>query len=154
MAARLWTALLMLAAVFAMHGVQCTAAADTAGTAGTTAHVGSVAMTALSPGHAHAAAAAASPDDPMLSQSAATGTEGTAGALAEAGHGSAPHDAAAHLWAVCLAVLAAALAGVLTALVPRSVRLTAPALGYVRARLRSPALPRPPDLSALCLLRI
>jgi hypothetical protein len=30
MAARLWTALLVLAAVFAMHGVQCTTAADSA----------------------------------------------------------------------------------------------------------------------------
>jgi hypothetical protein len=30
MASRLWTALLMLTAVFAMHGVQCTAAADSA----------------------------------------------------------------------------------------------------------------------------
>lgn len=33
MGARLWTALLMLAAVFAMHGVQCTAAADSPGSA-------------------------------------------------------------------------------------------------------------------------
>jgi hypothetical protein len=35
MAARLWTALLVLAAVFAMHGVQCTTAADGAGHAAT-----------------------------------------------------------------------------------------------------------------------
>ena len=28
MAARLWTALLLLAAVFTMHGLQCTSAAD------------------------------------------------------------------------------------------------------------------------------
>jgi hypothetical protein len=34
MAARLWTALLMLAAVFAMHGLQCTSAADGSHTAG------------------------------------------------------------------------------------------------------------------------
>jgi hypothetical protein len=35
MAARLWTALLVLAAVFAMHGVQCTTAADSAAHAAT-----------------------------------------------------------------------------------------------------------------------
>ena len=55
MAVRLRTALLMLAAVFAMHGVPCAAAADSGGSAGTTSHVGSVVMTELTPAHARSA---------------------------------------------------------------------------------------------------
>jgi hypothetical protein len=164
MAARLWTALLVLAAVFAMHGVQCTTAADSAAHAATPAgHAAdavSLAMTVLTPGHA-TATAGLTLADPIaavpIAGHADSGPATLAGApaMAAAGHGGAPHDAAAHLWTVCLAVLApAALAVLLALLGSRSVPLTAPALVYARARLRSLAPPRPPDLSALCLLRI
>jgi hypothetical protein len=164
MAARLWTALLVLAAVFAMHGVQCTTAADGAGhaaiPAGRAADAVSLAMTGLTPGHATATAGIALADPIAAVRHAGHGDSGpatpadAATVMAAAGHGGAPHDAAAHLWTVCLAVLAAALAVLLALLVPRSVQLTAPALVYARARLRSLAPPRPPDLAALCLLRI
>jgi hypothetical protein len=158
MAARLWTALLMLAAVFAVHGVQCTAAADGAGSAVTTAHVattahdGSVDMTAPTSGHARPAAGAASLDDPMPGR---TDAVAAGAALADAGHSGAPHDWAAHLWTACLAVLAVALAVLLALLVPRLVQLGPPALRGARTRARGWLTPpRPPDLSALCLLRI
>jgi hypothetical protein len=78
MAVRLWTALLMLAAVFSMRGVQCTAAADSADPAATTAHlataahVGSVATTPLIPGHARPAAGAAGLGDPAPAHTTAT----------------------------------------------------------------------------------
>jgi hypothetical protein len=173
MAARLWTALLVLAAVFAMHGVQCTTAAGGAGHAATPAgHAATsaghaadsvfLAMTALT-GHGQATATAGIGLADPISAARLVGhgdsvpaapVAGAAVVMAAAGHGGAPHDAAGHLWTVCLAVLAAALAVLLASLVPRSVRLTPPALGCVRARLPSLAPPRPPDLSALCLLRI
>jgi hypothetical protein len=160
MAARLWTALLMLTAVFAMHGVQCTAAADGAGSAATTAHVattahaGSVAMTELTPGHARPAAEAASFDDPMPAH-AATATVAAVAAPVDAGHGGVPHDWAAHLWTACLAVLAVALAVLFALLVPRLVQQGRPGPRNARTRARGWLTPpRPPDLSALCLLRI
>jgi hypothetical protein len=87
MAVRLWTALLMLAAVFALHGVQC--AAD----------VGSVAMTALIPRPAHVTTGVAGLDDPMPAHT--TATADVAAAAAPAGHGGAPHDWAARLWTAC-----------------------------------------------------
>jgi hypothetical protein len=161
MAARLWTALLMLAAVFAMHGMQCTAAADSAGSAATTAHVtttahvGSVAMTALTPGHARPAPGAVSFDDPTPAHTTATAIVAAVPALVDAGHSGAPHDWAAHLWTACLAVLAVALAVLLALLVPRLVQMGPPVLRNARTRARGWLTPpRPPDLSALCLLRI
>ena len=166
MAARLWTALLVLAAVFALHGLQCTTAAGGPGHAAT--HAGhapdafSLAMTALTAGSPDAMVTAGiALADPIgavtIAGSAASGpaTPGAAAtAMAAVGQGGLPHDGVAHLWTVCLAVLAAALAVLLAVLDPRSVQLTTPALGYARARLRSVGPPRPPDLFALCLLRI
>jgi uncharacterized protein DUF6153 len=157
MAARLWTALLLLTAVFAMHGVQCTSAADGAGSAATTAHVattahaGSVAMPARTAGQARTAAGAASFDDPMPAHPA---TAAAVAAPVDAGHGGAPHDYAAHLWTACLAVLAVALAVLLALLVPRLVQMGPPAPRKVTRARRRVIPPRPPDLSALCLLRI
>jgi hypothetical protein len=149
--------LLLLAAVFAMHGAQCTAAADGAASTSTPA-TAAVGATVLSPDHSHLAAAAFTAlADPMGGAHPAgiahVGPSGTAVAGAPAGHSGAPHDAAGHLWTVCLAVLAAGLAVLHAVLTPRLTRLTSPAVTRVRARLRSLA-PRPPDLSALCLLRI
>ncbi len=159
MAARLWTALLMLTAVFAMHGVQCTSAADGAGSATTTAHVatrahtGPVAMTALTAGQTRTVPEAASFDDPTPAH-AATATVAAVAALVDAGHSGAPHDWAAHLWTACLAVLAVALAVLLALLVPRLVQMGPPAPRKVTRARRRVTPPRPPDLSALCLLRI
>ena len=158
MVARLWTALLMLTAVFAMHGLQCTSAADGAGSAATTAHVattahaGPVAMTALTAGQARTAPGAASFDNSMPAHPA---TAAAVAAPVDAGHGGGPHDWAAHRWTACLAVLAVALAVLLSLLVPRLVQLGPPAPRSANTRAgRWVTPPRPPDLSALCLLRI
>ena len=159
MAARLWTALLMLTAVFAVHGVQCTSAADGAGSAATTTHVAttahadSVAMTTLTAGQARTAPGAASFDDPPPAH-AGTATVAADAALIDAGHSGAPHDWAAHLWTACLAVLAVALAVLLALLVFRLVQLGPPAPRKVTRARRRVTPHRPPDLSALCLLRI
>jgi hypothetical protein len=161
MAARLWTALLMLAAVFAMHGLQCAGAPDsadpaaTAAHSATTTHGGSVAMIALTPGRAGLAAGTAGVDEPMPAHATGTATVAAVAAPVDAGHNGAPHDWAAHLWTACLAVLAAALAVLLALLVRRLVRREPPALRTARARAVGWLTPpRPPDLSALCLLRI
>ncbi|MGY1691870.1 hypothetical protein [Geodermatophilus sp. SYSU D01105] len=165
MAARLWTALLMSTAVFAMHGVQCTSASDGAGSAATTAHVaitahtGSVALTALTAEQARTVPEAASFDDPMPAHTAtatATATVAAVAALVDAGHSGAPHDRAAHLWTACLAVLAVALAVLLALLVPRLVQLGPPAPRSANTPAGRWGTPprRPPDRSALCLLRI
>ncbi|MGY1679925.1 hypothetical protein [Geodermatophilus sp. SYSU D01176] len=156
MTVRLWTALLLLAAVFTVHGAQCTAAAEGAGSASHPA----VGATGLGPIHSQLPATAptilADPTDTVHATGAGhAGPPDTAvtAAPASAGHGGAPHDAAGHLWTACLAVLAAGLAVLLAVLAPRLAHLTSPALTHARARFRS-RTPRPPGLSALCLLRI
>jgi hypothetical protein len=137
MAARLWTALLLLAAVFALHGLQCTADAHASGAARTTSVVAPAAPPAVD-SHVGASAAA---DDPA--------------AVSDGRHGSPLHGSAGHLWTLCLAVLAAGIAVLLALLVPRLVGLVSPALRRVRTRTVGWLAPlRPPDLSALCLLRI
>jgi hypothetical protein len=184
MATRLWTALLMLAAVFAMHGLQCTSAADTPHASGAV-HAASGAVHAASAAvHAASAAVHAASDVPAAPAAddshpaggptaamavAHTGTAPGAGdhavadaaaadgpaAVSDAGHGSAPHEAAGHLGTLCLAVLAAGIAVLLALLVPRLVGLASPALRRVRGRTcRWLTLLRPPDLFSLCLLRI
>jgi hypothetical protein len=100
MAARQWTALLVLAAVFAMHGVQCAAAADGGYAATPAADAFSLARTALTPGHAHATATAGTGlADPMAAVPNAghadslPATPGDAAtATAAAGHGGASHN--------------------------------------------------------------
>lgn len=156
MAARLWTALLLLSAVFAVHGVQCSAAVGDH-----TAGHGAQAMTlqAAPVGGGHTAMTAASSDHGAsltTGLDAAMTAAAPAVALLPGGHDSAPAGAGGHLWTLCLAVLAAGLAGLLALLLPRPLTL----LRAARAGLRAHhfpsglALPRPPDLSALCLLRI
>jgi hypothetical protein len=164
MAARLWTALLMLA-VFAMHSPQCTSlAADRAhasGAAHTTSvvapaapaavdsHVGGIptaAMTTVQTGTGPMADGHPSADPATAAHPAVVG---------DGGHDSTSHGWAGHLWALCLAVLAAGIAVLLAVLVPRLVALAAPALRRARASASGWLAPlRPPDLSALCLLRI
>jgi hypothetical protein len=154
-ATRLVMALLLLGAVFAMHGLSCTDTADRG--AGHSAP----AVTIAGPsGHAMTAAAVASN---VLAGPAAADHAGPSSAIPGAGgaavvpptgHGSAPHSSAAHLWAACLAVLAAGLAAMLALLAPHVVRLVAPALSRALTGARgSLPPPRPPDLHAPCLLR-
>jgi hypothetical protein len=149
MAARLWTALLMLAAVFAMHGLQCTsAAAQSVGVA--PAHIATAAPTSTD-GHS-AGATAPGPADLMAADQAVTGPP--AAASADPGHGSTPHGSAEHLRTLCLAVLAAGIAVLLAMTGARLIQLASPALRRARTRVSGwlPP-PRPPDLFALCLLR-
>lgn len=144
-------ALLLLAAVFTMHGLQCAAADSSAASSahGTGVHAASGAAPA--PHQVDSSAATASHEGmsaPTLTAAA------VAGSPLGAGHDSSPHGAG-HLWAVCLAVLAAGLAAMLVALVGRLPELRLPLLRPVTERpwgWLSP--PRPPDLHSLCLLRI
>lgn len=162
MAARGWTALLLLAAVFAMHGVQCATAADGPGHAATSlghslASGEPSSRTAHAPAHAHAiAAAGVALAVPVAAAPLAGHPDSVPAAAGPAGAGGAgvPFHAAGHLWTVCLAVLAAALAVLLATSVPRAAHLSVPAVLDARTRLWSSRPPRPPDLSALCLLRI
>lgn len=154
MGARLWTALLILAAVFVMHGLQCAAApAAGDGSVANPAHIAAAPHLGpagtTTPDHLPVAPDAGGPDGAL------SGHAGTADAPVDAGHGGAPHDWAAHLWTACLAVLAAALAVLLALGLPRVVRSGAPT--PARGRVHLPVWltpPRPPDLSVLCLLRI
>ena len=144
MTARRCTVLLLLAGVFALHGVQCTAGGTDAAA-----------------GHAAAAPAVHSGADALEVTAGVAAVEeqplappAVAAAVAGAGYGSVPHDAAGHLWTVCVAVLAAGLAVLLAVLAPRLASVAARAVVHLRAAAGSLAQPRPPDLSALCLLRI
>jgi hypothetical protein len=155
MAARGWTALLLLAAVFAMHGLQCTAA-GTDHAAGHGAAAVALAPAGLPDGGVHPRvtstptdARGAHPDTTAMIAGAAP-----AAGLPGAGHDSTPAGAGGHLWTLCLAVLAAGLAVLLTLLLPRTPALLGPV--WARLRIRPPAglAPlRPPDLHVLCLLR-
>ncbi len=159
-AARLWTALLVLVGVFVMHGAQCTAAADDAGHPSPAAHSPVLAPTGtLMHGAAEAATVVAAtgiaPIGTVLADTAPA-AHPASGSLA-AGADSLPsdsHGVAGHLWTVCLAVLAAALAVLLAVLLPHPGLLARLALSRVRARFKTLTPARPPDLSELCLLRI
>jgi Family of unknown function (DUF6153) len=160
MGARLWTALLMLAAVFAMHGLQCTSIAVDTSSAGANwvpaadvAVAGVESMTAASTVHGQPAG---SPVSPVAGSASAylPGLPPVSGGH-DPGHGPAPHDMAGHLWALCLAVLAAGLAVLLALLLPRLLTLLPAAWARLRTHASTSLAPlRPPDLHALCLLRI
>jgi hypothetical protein len=99
------------------------------------------------------AATASGLGDAMVSGPAVTDPH--AAPAADAQRGTGPHGAAEHLWTLCLAVLAAGLAVLLAVLAPRLIGAAAAALRRARARAAGGLAPlRPPDLSALCLLRI
>ena len=137
MPVRLWV-LVLLAAVFAMHGLQCSTAGP-----GT--------------GHGTPAAPSAIGHSPAGHSNALVVAPAVGVAAAEAGIPPAPapeHEA--HLWAVCLAVLLSAVT-----LLGAVALLRRGGTPVVRGSPSSPrrpaarwALLRPPDLSALCLLRI
>ncbi|NEK93389.1 hypothetical protein GCU67_04235 [Modestobacter muralis] len=137
-------ALLILAAVFSMHGLQCLSAQPAGTNPGD--HTTTAAMGASPSGDAHLMAAGSADAAP-----AAMGDPGSS-----ASHPGPVHSAA-HALAVCLAVLLAGLA--LLAAVLSLRRATAPdrrdaALVRARSWWASIQLPRPPDLAVLCLLRI
>ncbi|WP_442928877.1 DUF6153 family protein [Modestobacter sp. VKM Ac-2980] len=148
--ARLWAALLLLAAVFAMHGIQCAAA-------GSALEDGSTSLSAAASVDVPAASvhlgpvAGAMPDH---GHGAATPEADADGATGSSGLPAPWHDA--HLLAVCLAVLLAGLM-VLRAVVLRRGVAIPPVRGSPTPS-RWPTgwsrQPRPPTLSALCLLRI
>lgn len=147
-AVRLWI-LVLLAALFSMHGAQFVSAAPGAGHSATaTAEHGT-----------GASSAGASTADP----GAAAGDLRTAAATVQlsAAGDPTPVDApdrggAGHFASLCLAVLLAGLVVLGVAVVARRVPAT-----VLRTRERAPRLPirwlrlpRPPELSSLCLLRI
>lgn len=142
---RLWV-LLLLAAIFSMHGAQYIAA-----DAGLR--------------HAEVAVAQHGVEDPLAAESP-SGSMDAGGELQQvtssveagetAGQPSPGHGVAAHLWSLCLGILYAGL--VLLAAVSLIGIVAAPVLRGVASHLSLfggwARLPRPPDLSALCLLRI
>jgi hypothetical protein len=151
--------LLTLAAVFAMHGLQCVSA-DPGGThpadhgalsstdsAPVMAPAVSMTTNPAVPGHATAVAAAG----PAHGAPAMAATDPAGSSSPESGHGWA------HALAVCLAVLMAGLAMLAAALLLTRAAPTgsrkAP-LARARSWWAAIQLPRPPDLASLCLLRI
>jgi hypothetical protein len=147
--------LLLLAAVFAMHGLQC-AGADSAAPSG--AHGAIHGVTAAEPDPmlhlVGPVVAMASADHLTAPTPAAAVTAATVGIPLGADHDSTPQGAG-HLWALCLAVLAAGLAVLLRALVRRSPAIRLPLPRRVTGKAwewLSP--PPPPDLYSLCLMRI
>jgi hypothetical protein len=145
MSARRICVLLLLAAVFSVHGVQCVAADVDVGHA----------MTVAGPALVDAAGEASAVDvgfaaSPVL-HGMATGIAVVSSVTSDEvpGHGAA-------FWAVCLAVLLTGivllgLVGLVRKVWARAVRARAPSPLWREGWFR---FPRPPDLSALCLLRI
>lgn len=155
MAARGWTALLLLAAVFAMHGVQCTSA-GIHHTAGHSADPVAAAPSALLAGGSHPGMGSPGPEarSSVHDTAAVVAAAPPAGLLAADGS-SAPTGAGGHLWALCLAVLAAGLAALLVLLLPRLLTRLPAAKARLRQHASTGLAPlRPPDLHSLCLLRI
>ncbi|MGN6687551.1 MAG: hypothetical protein ACTHK1_08435 [Actinomycetales bacterium] len=148
MTAPRWCALLLLAAVFGMHGVQC--------------------MGADSPmvaPHAHASGALTPPmpsahvmGDDSLAAAVAPSAENLlpAGPVMAAGthEPKQPTGLMDHLWAVCLAVLSAVLAAIALLLLKKR-RPSIPAPPMARGHRWWTGLdpPRPPDIYCLCVLR-
>ena len=139
-ARRMW-ALLLLAAVFSMHGVQCVAADAGAGHAPATTS-------------AHAVVEPLHPVESMLGV-AARHLTGPAGAMPGALDDGPPAHVSGFA-VVCLAVLltGVALLGVTSLLRRHGAFPLQPRAPTALARTGWFRLPRPPDLSALCLLRI
>jgi hypothetical protein len=146
--------LLLLAAVFAVHGLQC-AAADARATPGVhgTLHAtvtgSGPALQLAGPG-----AGMASVDAMTARPLVAVLTAATMGVPAQEGHGSAPQGSG-HLWALCLAILAAGLAALLMVLAGRLPEFTLSLSRRSGVRPWGRLCPlRPPDLYSLCLMRI
>jgi hypothetical protein len=143
-----WWALLLLAAVFGMHGVQCMGADSSM----------------VAP-HADASGALPSPMPSahvMGNDSVATAPEFSAENLLPAvpviaagmHEHKQPTGLMDHLWTVCLAVLSAGLAAIALLLLKKR-RPSFPALSRPRGHRWLTGLdpPRPPDIYSLCVLR-
>lgn len=137
------TVLFLLAAVLSMHGIPAMAAEGSTEQAMT--HAPYVSATSA----VADTVAGLSPDD------GAALHPFVAGDVAPDGQ-SAPHETAMHAWAACLAVILAGI-GLLTAVLfarrrdEAAARAVLGGVQWARGWFRPP---RPPDLSALCLLRI
>lgn len=146
---RLWS-LLVLAAVFAMHGVQCMAAGPDSGHAAATSVVATATME-------HSSGV------DVVARGMAAGLAVTSAVVPSVGgplSGGLPVDQGsghgADLWAVCFAVVVGVLvllgaSGLLRRGVVTPVR-GSPSRRFGTRIIASPL--RPPDLSFLCLLRI
>lgn len=139
---RTWLVLLLLAAIFLMHGVSTLPGdAERSGATSAAHSAMDVAADGVVLGPAGLTPVV---DEPMDGSGAS-----------DPGH-PAGHGTSAHLWSLCLAVLLAGAALVLLILTGR----TSPAERMLSGsrRVRRPAglvgILRPPDLSVLCLLRI
>ncbi len=158
MRGRLLWALLVLAAVFSMHGITCALADDDATTGSPAAALGSV----LGSGHGSAAMPAMPADGaagPAIAVTQLGGGNATQAPVQQAPVQQAPdhpagHEGAAHTLMVCLAVLAGGLAALAAWLsrrrraAPPRVHRTTRFSGEARTAFRVPALHR------LCVLRI
>ncbi|MCO7222331.1 hypothetical protein [Klenkia sp. PcliD-1-E] len=165
MRARLGWVLLMLGAVFAVHGLQCAATEPVDAVA-----VDAVDAVAVHMGSSHAVSSHAVSSSP-IGVAALPVADGDGGwttadpsdraAASSTAHGApAGHSAAAHAAMVCLAVLAGGVGVALAALAAWLARRRVGArmaavqrsLHLLPDRLR--ALPPGPDLARLCVLRI
>ena len=139
---RMWAALVALAAVFVLHGVQC-AGHDLSGRPSGAA----TAQTFLGPATAgmhHSSSPAGGSAAPVESDRIGAGA---------ADH-RRPHPPPGDLEAICLAVLSAGLA-LLVALLLRPGAPPGRSRCHARAQrwVSGPALLRPPDLFVLCVMR-
>ncbi|SFT58248.1 hypothetical protein SAMN05660657_01742 [Geodermatophilus amargosae] len=148
-----WAAVLLLAAVFLGHGLQCSPAAGhpTNADHGQGSPTVSVALTATDT-HRTDPTAHAAESPAMAAPAAHTAATPATTADSTPGHW---HGLPGHLWMVCLAVLAAGLAVLAAVLAPRLVGLASPLTAPRELRgARWPTPLRPPELSSLCVLRI
>ena len=152
MAHRRWLVLLLFAAVFAMHGLQCIGADATGAGSG---HVMTLSPSASGTAFVNDASPAGHAMNAPAEASAVVMLAPLGMATAETvSSGRHPAGLMGHLWTVCLAVLSVGLAVLLATLAITRLRTWLPQLapgGFARARthVRLPT----PDLFALCVLR-
>ena len=144
-----WWVLLVLAAFFSMHGVQCIAADSVA-----MEHMGASAAAVASAGTS--IEMVSSPADHAVPSTAAvhSSTDGSAAGLHPSGHGSPMNSAMSHLGAACLAVLSATLAALVAVAIALAIASFVPATRPSAPRWTQRLSPlRPPDIFSLCVLR-
>lgn len=147
MTAPRWWVLLLLSALFGMHGLQCVGA-------DTSMPMPQAAVTAAPAAFSHGGWA---PDEVTALQAAAPmaegiGPSGLRAAVDHPGDGS-PSGLMDHLGMLCLAVLAAGLAALALVLFRRRRGLRAALRHRAHRWLNSLEPPRPPDIYTLCVLR-
>lgn len=139
-----WWIVVVLAAVFSMHGVLLVSPSAGSGVIG-----------AVAAQHEMTGATLEGPGDTPGTGPPGPGVHVMPSADAPMPDPESGHGAGAHLWSLCLAILAGmALLGALV-LLRRVVAADAGTVApMVRRMRRWAALLRPPDLAALCLLRL